>query len=416
MKIPKKYLTANPNVMKREIRKHSKKRDDDPSAYGPWDADYKSRKAKKGKRVSTKQSEYTKKFKKMYDSEGLNSPNILSYEEFNELKESLEIENVNEESSVDKALKNKSEKSGFPLGILRKVYKRGYASWKLGHRPGVPPQAWAMARVNSFIVGGRTTEMSDKALYKQAKKNRKKKKVNEQQILPADTTRVASLGFAKSLPLLDDLSRKYPCLSPKYRLIIDRLIKKGYDKKFLKVAVCVIGRESSDASGLRYNVMDPLKQLGNFFGKDTSVGPAQMKASTVKGLGLPEESLKTVQGAIVAVYKYIQRSYDIAKSKGYTNSPSVNFKDGTGDAALDISIASYNLGVQKIDKYCETSDPNVKKSCSLAGRKVGNVLVSKNHVPNYLPNYKTERWDNVTISTHGYVKEVADRLKKLNCF
>jgi hypothetical protein len=33
-----------------------------------------------------------------------------------------------------------------------------------------------MARVNSFLTGGRTTEMSDKALYKQAKANRKEKK------------------------------------------------------------------------------------------------------------------------------------------------------------------------------------------------------------------------------------------------
>jgi hypothetical protein len=33
-----------------------------------------------------------------------------------------------------------------------------------------------MARVNSFVTGGRTTEVGDKALYKQAKANRKEKK------------------------------------------------------------------------------------------------------------------------------------------------------------------------------------------------------------------------------------------------
>lgn len=78
-------------------------------------------------------------------------------------------------SPIETALKNKAKKSGFPLGILRKVFKRGYSSWKLGHRPGVPPEAWAMARVNSFIVGGRTTEVGDGALYKQAKKAKRKK-------------------------------------------------------------------------------------------------------------------------------------------------------------------------------------------------------------------------------------------------
>jgi len=52
--------------MKREIQKHKDKADDDPSAYGPWDADYKSGKAGKGKKVPTKTSKYTKKFKELY--------------------------------------------------------------------------------------------------------------------------------------------------------------------------------------------------------------------------------------------------------------------------------------------------------------------------------------------------------------
>jgi hypothetical protein len=106
----------------------------------------------------------------------------VAYEAFIELQEKEISEGSstgsvdNKNSPIHKALKNKAKKSGFPLGILRQVYKRGYSSWKLGHRPGVPPQAWAMARVNSFIVGGRTTEVSDGALYKQAKKAKAAKK------------------------------------------------------------------------------------------------------------------------------------------------------------------------------------------------------------------------------------------------
>ena len=193
MKLPKKYLTKNPNVMRREIRKHGEKKDDDSSAYGPWDADYKSRKAGKGKAVETKPSKYTKKYKQMFGENLITDPeefmSVMKYLE-NEFIEALDHLTENEilelegflnegvtspSSPVRKALKNKSEKTGFPLGILRQVYKRGYASWKLGHRPGVPPQQWAMARVNSFVTGGKTTKMSDKKLYQQAKKNRKKK-------------------------------------------------------------------------------------------------------------------------------------------------------------------------------------------------------------------------------------------------
>ena len=49
-------------------------------------------------------------------------------------------------------LVTKAEKSGMPYGILKKVYDRGMAAWKTGHRPGTTPQQWAFARVNSFIT------------------------------------------------------------------------------------------------------------------------------------------------------------------------------------------------------------------------------------------------------------------------
>ena len=55
------------------------------------------------------------------------------------------------------ALKKKAEKSGMPLGILRKVYNRGMAAWRTGHRPGASQQQWAFARVNSFITKGSGT-------------------------------------------------------------------------------------------------------------------------------------------------------------------------------------------------------------------------------------------------------------------
>jgi len=49
-------------------------------------------------------------------------------------------------------LVKKAEKSGMPYGILKKVYDRGMAAWKTGHRPGTTPQQWAFARVNSFVT------------------------------------------------------------------------------------------------------------------------------------------------------------------------------------------------------------------------------------------------------------------------
>lgn len=77
--------------------------------------------------------------------------------------------------SSETALKNKAKSSGIPLGILRTVYRKGMAAWKTGHRPGVTQQQWAMARVNSFIMGGKTTKKADKAQWEAAKKAKRKK-------------------------------------------------------------------------------------------------------------------------------------------------------------------------------------------------------------------------------------------------
>ena len=51
-----------------------------------------------------------------------------------------------------KGLADKAKKSGISVGTLKKVYNRGMAAWKTGHRPGTTPQQWGMARVNAFIV------------------------------------------------------------------------------------------------------------------------------------------------------------------------------------------------------------------------------------------------------------------------
>lgn len=67
------------------------------------------------------------------------------------------------------ALAKKAKESGIPYGILKQVYDRGMAAWKGGHRPGATSHAWAYARVNSFIVGGKTRKTADADLWKKAK-------------------------------------------------------------------------------------------------------------------------------------------------------------------------------------------------------------------------------------------------------
>ena len=87
--------------------------------------------------------------------------------EINKFKEHFTIESVELDEAA--GLADKSKKSGISVGILKKVYDRGLAAYKTGHRPGTTAPQWAMARVNSFITkGSGTWGGADKDLAKQA--------------------------------------------------------------------------------------------------------------------------------------------------------------------------------------------------------------------------------------------------------
>lgn len=201
------------------------------------------------------------------------------------------------------------------------------------------------------------------------------------------------------------------CVPLLFRESIKKLISEGYDKRFLKASLGVIGRESDFGVSDRYRFTAPLKTLWAYVGGQTSVGYGQIKPETAEKYGLDVSDLNTSEGSLKGVYKILQDNYNLAIKIGYSNNkPSVNFNEGTGSAALDMAIIAFNLGQTKIVKYCKTTDPNIKKPCSMVKGTLNEP------VPNYLPNYKTERWDGVSISSQGYVKEVAAKMKNFNCF
>ena len=113
------------------FKKYGKMDDDDPRAYkkAPGDATAK-----------TKPSKHTKKFAQMFGEKDMKS-----------FKAHLD------EQNVKAALKKKAEKSGMPYGILKKVFDRGVAAWRTGHRPGTNPTQWGLARVNSFATKSKGT-------------------------------------------------------------------------------------------------------------------------------------------------------------------------------------------------------------------------------------------------------------------
>ena len=94
-----------------------------------------------------------------------------------DMEESVQID---EEAS--KGLAAKAAKSGISLGTLRKVYSRGVAAWRTGHRPGTTPQQWGMARVNSYITKGKTYHTADKDLHEAAKKKKGEEHINDNEL------------------------------------------------------------------------------------------------------------------------------------------------------------------------------------------------------------------------------------------
>ena len=66
------------------------------------------------------------------------------------------------------SLEAKAKATGVPVSILRKVYNRGLAAWRTGHRPGATQQQWGYARVHSFLLKGKTYHSTDANLAKEA--------------------------------------------------------------------------------------------------------------------------------------------------------------------------------------------------------------------------------------------------------
>jgi hypothetical protein len=124
---PVKYyrgLTRRQNLQrKRSATRRTKMSWKDPKAYVPFKSD---------KGVKTRRSSYTSRFHKKY-------PDAKSL------------------SEIAKA-------TGVSKSILQKVYDRGMAAWRTGHRPGASPEAWGMARVHSFVLHGKTWRTADKDL------------------------------------------------------------------------------------------------------------------------------------------------------------------------------------------------------------------------------------------------------------
>jgi|688.fasta_scaffold53096_7 hypothetical protein len=268
------------------------------------------------------------------------------------------------------------------------------------------------------------------------------KVLKEQSVIGAPNYGTISPNTTKPKPVTP---KGFECVPKLFAPPVAELKNKGYNPLFLKTALGIIGRESSFGTGNRFDYLNPLKTLWASLGGSTSVGYGQIKPETAKEYGMNIDDLNTALGSLTTVYNILMNNFKKARQVGYSGSPSA-VKNGTGNAALDMAILAYNAGEGKIVKYCETSNPKIKRNCKYAGKLIEEQLneqgsadinmdrynrqqltaakeSSKNKikvynkpVADYIPNFKTNRWDGVEISSHGYIQEVADKIKKYTCF
>jgi hypothetical protein len=112
--------------------------------------------------------------KKYNDEPPLDKKTIKKAHEIGDKLSKMKTENKNhpakEVYESIAAVRKKAEKSGMPYGVLKKVYDRGMAAWRGGHRPGATQVQWALARVNSFVTkSSGTWGGADKDLAKQVR-------------------------------------------------------------------------------------------------------------------------------------------------------------------------------------------------------------------------------------------------------
>ena len=128
-------------------------------------------KARKSPGFRAVKSKYTDETRQPVDYPPVMSESDMEHEDMS-LEEQVLSEKIG--AQTREALKNKAKKGNAPLGALITVYEKGLgAFYSSGSRPGMTSHQWAMARVNSFLKGGKARQV-DSAQWERVKKHRKK--------------------------------------------------------------------------------------------------------------------------------------------------------------------------------------------------------------------------------------------------
>ena len=157
-----------------------------------------------------------------------------------------------------KGLEKKADETGIDYGILKKVYDRGMAAWRTGHRPGATPHQWAFARVNSFITGGKTQKTTDADLWAKHKGKKESVDLEEKFITPSPAIKQKLI---KGAGLTSKTAEKILALpQPMLTSVINQLLSITASVQHEEAATCppatqdiAINTKNRDATIKKYN-------------------------------------------------------------------------------------------------------------------------------------------------------------------
>ena len=209
----------------------------------------------------------------------------------------------------NEGLKKKAAKSGISYGTLKKVYNRGMAAWRTGHRPGTTPQQWGMARVNSYIGKGKGTYYgADSDLSGKGKKKKKESVGEALDKKDVKTVKGVIKGLKKAVATH---SSQVKTLTKDIKDSTQvKEISKGLAKRY-------VGKAARDVyfKGRSQATKDAISQLG---GPDTDYkkSPERKAAMRMRGIDRATNRLAKKEAMSDAEKAAHQKAIDAFKAKG----------------------------------------------------------------------------------------------------
>ena len=190
-----------------------------------------------------------------------------------------------EELLENEGLKKKAAKSGVSYGTLKKVYNRGMAAWKTGHRPGTTPQQWGMARVNSYITKGKGTyHGADKDLRDDVQYEAHDPKHVKQAIGIASDPRYKKGNMTGAVKAMNKISKDIH-KHPQVAAVLRRQNESKVNEISKNLAKSYIGKASRDVydKGQQQGTANAISRLGGP-DQDYKKSPERKAAKRVAGI------------------------------------------------------------------------------------------------------------------------------------